>query len=212
MKNDISKKIDKNIQFLQRYFNFYNNNFTAESAIGRAKQLRDEIKDLSVKLVNVRNDTPYGGFEFTKYYIVGLITCLEWHARSRLCDILTYDPKNIKSDDIKQVAGANIIEQLLHENLTIAQLISASTLVSDIDKYTNIFDRIFIYLNFSDTAANVIKKGDNTVKNNFVILEKLFQDRHVLVHEINETQVGHRNLRDYLSFEGALSYAELGRV
>jgi hypothetical protein len=209
MKNENTKKIDKSIEFLQRYFKLSINTFNASSAIWRAEQLRNEISELSVKLADVKRDPPYWGFEFTSYYLVGLITCLEWHARSRFCDLLTYDPKNIKSDDLKQVIGANILEQLLHENLTIAQLISASTLVSDAEKYAYIFDRIFSYLGLTDKAANLIKKGDDTANNNFLILAQMFEARHSLVHEINETQVGHWNLRDYTSLENAQNYAKL---
>jgi hypothetical protein len=192
---------DKRFDFAERHTNGIFNTFTAASAIYRAKDLVAEATELKAWMDKFERLPSWRAPEFPSYYIVGLVTCLEWHARSRLYDLLQYDPANFTADDVKQAAAASNLEELLRRQITVAQLVAASTLVSDFPKYLVIFDRIFGYLGVTTNAADIVKAGSSDPGQPFVVFQALFERRHRLVHEINNTQVGHWNLRHPASLD-----------
>jgi hypothetical protein len=191
----------KRFEFTKRHINGIYNTFTATSAIQRAKNLVEEATELKAWIAKFERSPTWRAVEFPSYYIVGLVTCLEWHARSRLYDLLQYDPANFTADDVKQAAAASNLEELLQKQITVAQLVAASTLISDFRKYLGIFDRIFGYLGVTICAADIVKAGSSDPGQPFVVFDRLFERRHRLVHEIDITQVGHWNLRHPASLD-----------
>lgn len=191
--------IDRRFDFANRHFKGIFDTLNAGSAICRATQLVEEATALKALFVGYERPQPWRPIEFPSYYIVGLVTCLEWHARSRLYDLLQYDPANFAPDDVKQAAAGSNLEALLREHLTVAQLVAASTLVSDFRKYLGIFDRVLAYLGVPTSASAIAKAGPGDPGQAFLAFETLFGRRHRLVHEIDQTQVGHRNLRELVS-------------
>jgi len=192
---------DKRLVFAERYLKGIFDTFNAGSAIHRATQLVEEAKELKALVAGYQHPLNQRPVEFPSYYIVGLVTCLEWHARSRLYDLLRYDPTNVTADDIKQAAAGNNLDVLLREQLTVAQLVAASTLVSDFHKYLGIFNRLLVYLGASKNASEIAKAGPGDPGQAFIRFETLFLRRHCLVHEINHMQVGHWNLRRPVSLD-----------
>lgn len=191
----------KRFDFADRYTNGLINTFNAASAIHRAKNLVAEATELKAMVANFERPLFGQAVEFPTYYIVGLVTCLEWHARSRLYDLLQYDPANFTADDVKQAAAASNLEELLQKQVTVAQLVAASTLVSDFRKYLGIFDRIFGYLGVNTCLADIVNAGSIDPGQPFIVFNALFNRRHRLVHEIDVTQVGHWNQRDPASLD-----------
>lgn len=193
--------------FANRHFKGLFDTLNAASAISRAEQLLSDIKQMKSILAASPNLDAWHRLEFPNYYIVGLVTCLEWHSRSRLHDLLKYDPKNFSSDDVKSLSGSKL-ETLLQENFTVAQLVSASTLVSDFNKYIAIFDRILKYLKIKESVADIVKLDSKNPRRIFGQFEGLFVRRHLLVHEIDPTQIGSWGIRESLSLEEAEELAQ----
>ena len=131
--------------------------------------------------------------QFPGYYLVGFVTCLEWHARSRLADLLAHAPDRTTSDDLKAVTESGKLKEMVVSRLTVPELVGASTNVSKLRNYIAIFDRIFQAIIPSSGvchAADVIKIGDVPEEASaWVDLESIYETRHRLVHEISYEQV-----------------------
>jgi len=201
--------IDKRFDFANRHFKGIFDTLNAGTAIERAMQLAQEAAELKALFAGYERPQPWRPIEFPSYYIIGLVTCLEWHARSRLYDLLRYDSANFTADDLKHAAAGSNLEALLRKQLTVAQLVAASTLVSDFHKYLGIFDRILTYLGTATTASEVAKVGPGDPGQAFLAFETLFTRRHRLVHEIDQTQLGPWHLREPVSLDKA---EELGNA
>ncbi|MGO4569058.1 hypothetical protein AB4Z52_29425 [Rhizobium sp. 2YAF20] len=147
-------------------------------------------------------------FEFTAYYKVGFVTCLEWHAKSRLYDMFCYDPKTIKNDDLKQAISNEKLVSMVSEGLTIPHLLAGSNSISSRDSYIAAISRVFSTIGAQDGTLSQIlddKKDDAALGQ---VLEELYLGRNDLVHEIGIQTIGHPNVRDFDSFEAALSGGE----
>ena len=84
-------KMHHHVAFAMTYFRGAFRTFNAASALSRMEKLIEEAEDMAARL----RDHPLDGFPFTyhqfpSFYLVGFVTCLEWHARSRLADLLAY--------------------------------------------------------------------------------------------------------------------------
>lgn len=189
---------DKRFTFADRHFKGVFQTFNASAAIWRAEQLVEEAENMRNIIHDNEDKHSLRAIEFPSYYIVGLVTCLEWHARSRLHDLLSYDPINFTADDIKQAAAGSNLEQLLRENVTVAQFVATTTLVSDFKRYFAIFDRIFSYIRIKEKFSRITKR---IFEDSGSIFPELFERRHRLVHEIDHTQIGHWLLQDPISLE-----------
>ena len=72
--------------------------FNAYIALRRAEDLLEDVEHLALVYSAAEETADRGrisGFAITDYYVVGYVTCLEWHARSRLVDLLTCMPQLI---------------------------------------------------------------------------------------------------------------------
>src|SRR5262245_20411821 len=117
------------VQFAARYSGGIFDTLNAASALIRATELFDDIiafKDLVKE--GEEAGAFYGdrlvGYEIISYYAVGLATCLEWHARSRLVDSMIFDPNIIGPSDLKNIATL-ALSQMVAEGITVPQLLGA---------------------------------------------------------------------------------------
>jgi hypothetical protein len=125
------KKPERGIHYLvgfaSRYARSPFKTLTAGTALLRADALVRDARDL----LEVQALPRRARFEITSYYAVGLVTCLEWHGRSRLVDLMTFLPSCIEANDVKNVASL-AISQMVSEGATIPQLLGAATNVSQL--------------------------------------------------------------------------------
>lgn len=209
----MSKKVPNYaVSFAQRYSDPVGNWLSAFSAYTRLKMLVEDVNKLDENLRNaVPEDarwSPWNGADIVSYYSVGYVTCLEWHARSRLVDLLTFVPTSVKNDDIKQIRDSIVID-MLTENVTVAQIVGASTNISSFSAYINVFARVFTGLGVSMDPIRAIKSinpktGEPWIDGTLLDdLENLFKYRNDLVHEISSANIGHPNIRDDWSLEEA---------
>lgn len=141
------------------------------------------------------------------YYIVGFVTCLEWHARSRQADLLTFMPEliqprmmsSIKIDSISQIHAARV---------TLADIIGASTKISTLEEYKDVFDQIWAALKITSPLGSILKESAK-LGGQDQSLYKLFGRRHALVHEIGIQQVGSYVLNDIWTFEQAVDHGRM---
>jgi hypothetical protein len=134
------------VEFASRYAGARFKTLNAGSALWRAESLVHDAAAL-IELKNnaeakeIRFGHRVGTYEVISYFAVGLVTCLEWHARSRLVDIMLFRPSCIESSDLKNIATL-ALSQMVAEGATIPHLLGAATNVSRIQEYLLIFRRV----------------------------------------------------------------------
>jgi len=199
------------VQFAVRHALARLKTFDAYSALWRAENLVDDaerLRELKKHVEGTQFD--FGSYRSTyeifSYFAVGLVTCLEWHARSRLVDLLTFKPSCIEKKDFDQIKN-DALSQMMAYNVTVAHLIGANKSISNIRDYVSVFDRLFDAL---EVAVNIerelrdIKVDETPEINLYADLDRLFKDRNHLVHEIDISLVGPYTIRDPMSLDEAV--------
>lgn len=139
---------------------------------------------------------------------------LEWHARSRLIDLFRYKPSAVKVDDLRGQVTDKVLAQLMSKNASVASLIGATISVGSFPKYMAIIRRVFVDLSIPIGPYEWLKSDAEpglpwVTASQFEELERLFEFRNTLVHEMNLNVVGHPNIRDSWSPDTALAAGEL---
>ena len=104
------------------------------SALWRAEALVLDAKEmLELKKAGEDKGIHFGSrrstYEIISYFAVGFVTCLEWHARSRLIDLMLYKPSCITATDLDGIAKV-ALSQMVAERVTVPHLLGAATTVS----------------------------------------------------------------------------------
>src|SRR5262245_40537256 len=100
------KPTNPHIDFANRYAKTACSTLDAFTALWRLDVLLEDLQEMRALLkteeaIVDRKRRPWFGFEIISYYAIGFVTCLEWHARSRLVDLFAFRPSSIRSDDLK---------------------------------------------------------------------------------------------------------------
>jgi hypothetical protein len=200
-------------------------NFNVGTAIGRLTSLADDAAKIGKDLKAAEHliepsSNPYqhaGDYDIFSYYSVGIVTCLEWHARSRLTDLFTYDPSCLTSDDLKPMANASLMSQMIVNNISAAQLVAGMTNISTAPKYLSVFSRIYAVLGITDVAEQIVHRElsvlplqqGSEIQSGMERLNELFAYRNDLVHEIGFGVVGGYMLRNALTSDTAHNWCQL---
>lgn len=172
--------------------------YNAWSALRRVEGLLHDAEELEDLLAAERQDEDaplrsWYGFEIVSYYLVGLVTALEWHVRTRLADLYTYRPDAIDKKALDGKISPDTLSQMIRADVTIPHLLSASTTVSSAGDYFSALQQIFDTLGIRQSATALVPVrepmtsvfGDPiTEPSAFQTLDDLFTARHALVHEI----------------------------
>lgn len=193
------------VQFAARYGSPTADYLNAMTAIARLDELLDDVKALKDQFdIVMPEDTrwcPWVGAEVVSYYSVGFVTCLEWHARARLVDLLTFFPSAAKSEDLK-VLRDKVILEMLATNVTVASIVGAATNISSFEDYMGVFSRLFSTVDPDLDAFKAIKAerpgtgGPWIQAGEIDDLKELYRFRNSLTHEIGIHRIGHWNVRD----------------
>ncbi|MCK1672723.1 hypothetical protein [Bradyrhizobium sp. 150] len=204
------------VDFASRYAKQSIKTFTPTSARWRALIFESEIDDLitlakEADKQEIRFGSVYSSYEIITYYSVGLVTCLEWHARCRLVHLMEYRPGSIQTGDIKGIADL-AISQMAANGIAVSHLLGTATKVSSIQEYVKVFQRLFddlsIPVNVERTLRMKMVKNEGDVDVPlYERLEEMYQVRHALVHEISFSNVGPYAVRDVWSLENARLHA-----
>ncbi len=206
------------VSFAARYASPVGGYLSAHSALVRLKELLRDAERMSGYLDVVdppdQRRAPWFGAEIIAYYSVGYVTCLEWHARSRLIDLLSFNPKSLKSDDVKSLKDSAVID-MVAANVTVAAVIGAGTNVSSFQTYMAIFDRVLEGAGVARGSYDAIKDHPYFNSEPWVAgaeigdLERLFEFRNKLVHEISPDTLGHPIARVTWSPGDAIRFGKL---
>ena len=175
-------------------------------AFARAEDLLRDAYDLSAILeANSPEDRrwyPWFGAEIVSYYAIGYVTCLEWHAKSRLVDLLNFQPSSLRVTDVQKTITDKLIVQMVSKQASVTQLVGAALKVGNLETYFSVVGRVFRelgipcsvteWLTGSSPDANVCWLKNEQLAN----LSRLFEFRHMLVHELGIATMGHPNVRD----------------
>lgn len=204
------------VQFATRYGGDTSDYLNAWITLYRLESLAEDAARLNEIFEHEdppeRRWAPYFGAEIVSYYAVALVTCLEWHARSRIKDTFSYRPESLRPEDLKGQVGEKVIAQLLARGASVAHLIAAGTTVGTLGKYLAILDRVFDALRAPIGArGSLVADGKDPPlqDGDLASLEQLFSYRHDLVHEIGVGVVGHPNIRDSWGPEEAVRMTQL---
>ena len=117
----MSSQQHPHVTFSVRYRESFLPTLNAITALQRADELADEVDEL-ISLEKIADNDPNSErrpkrLELISYVAVGLVTCLEWHARSRFIDLLAHYPEEI-SESVRrtewQIGGEQL--QLLRQS------------------------------------------------------------------------------------------------
>ena len=208
------------IEFASRYARSPFKTLTAGAALWRAEELAWDAQALlelrtAAEEKDIRFGNRAGTYEIISYYAAGLVTCLEWHARSRLVDLMLFQPSSIEANDVKKITSL-AISQMVSEGATIPHLLGAATNVSQLNEYLKIFTRIFERLDIRADIERELRGVHADIDTHrtdddaslFGVLDRLFAIRNHLVHEIDQSIIGRFSIRDIWSAQESLQYAE----
>lgn len=149
-----------------------------------------------------RRWAPWVGAEAISFYAVGYVTCLEWHAKSRLVDLLNFKPPAIRVTDVQKTITDKLVVQMVAKQASVTQLVGAALKIGSLDVYFSVIGRVFDELGVPcgvrdwltgeapEATACWIRAED------FRHLCHLFDFRHGLVHELGIRTMGHPNVRE----------------
>lgn len=196
----------KYIEFARRHADPIMQTLNPQSVLQRIEELIDQINQIKI-VVELQDGVHFHKWNILNYYIVAATTCLEWHARGRLVDFVSSMPEKIESSDFANLKNSAL--NIARNTKTTAQLIGAIKSISSEKEYISVFDRIFLAIKSDSTAWDLIR--DFVIFNGSNNLERLFEDRHALVHEIGIREIGPFLLRDPFDFDDAISVLEMVR-
>jgi hypothetical protein len=206
------------VDFAARYAGTRFQTLNVSSALWRAEALvLDAEEMLEVKKAAEGKEIRFGSrlstYEIVSYFAVGFVTCLEWHARSRLIDLMVYKPSCITTSDLEGIARL-ALSQMMAERVTVPHLIGAATHVSKVTEYIAVFTRIFDALDIKVHVERELRNVQSDIelyredgdKSLHSVIEHLFEYRNQLVHEIDLSVIGHFSLRDMWDLDRAIVY------
>jgi hypothetical protein len=144
----IPDKIETNLEFLTRVAGEFDGTLNAAAAIERVQVLIGDAQRVAAAFAVTPPQDVYGGWrpiavDIVSYYAVGLVTCLEWHVRSRLADLFAFAPKSITDKDLEKDGGPKVLAKLIGANASIPQYLAATRNYSTSEAYLGTFVRIF---------------------------------------------------------------------
>lgn len=201
------------IDFAKRQITSELSTFNTISALHRLDLLIEDAKELDEILSPLLEKRLAPAFhEFVVYYQVGFVTCLEWHAKSRLFDLLHYYPSLIAPDEIRSSMTNPKILDMATEKLTVPHIIAGSGNVSTLVQYTAIFSRILKSLGSDIGTSQIFGQSTQLGKSTYQLLEELYESRNLLVHEISLNDIGHRNIREFKDLKEIVAIGEALRA
>lgn len=210
-------KQNKLIGFAEKYERNPWSTLDAHSALIRLEDMQNEIETLQKTICEVTDSPTYNSsqYEIFSYYAVSFVTCLEWHARSRIVDVFSYFPDCIEKTDLDNRIPQKLFAEAIKSNLTLPYLLGATYQIGSLDDYLNAFRRVADGLQLTLDPYELLKVSLRDQKNeeldNFMELKRLFEFRHELVHEISLANIGGITVKDGLSLEDAGNFAKLTR-
>lgn len=201
------------IAFATRYaLGVARGNFNVATALDRLRVLSDDIGkvDAAVGMAREREEQEDGDFhrfseiEAFSFYAVGIVTCLEWHARSRLTDLFTFVPSSIEPDDLKPLANARMMAQMVENDVSAAQLLGGLTNVASAEKYLGVIKRVYEALGIPASPHEIVNEKVEHPKlfdigSGMETLSRIFEFRNAFVHEIGLDVRGSYSMRDGLT-------------
>lgn len=215
-------EVHHGIQFANRYaLGIAQGNFNAATALSRLNVLASDIEQVNAAIeIAKKHDEESDGnwhlfreIEAFSFYAVGIVTCLEWHARSRLTDLFSFMPSAIAQDDLKPLANARMMAQMVEHNVSAAQLLGGMTNVASADRYLAIMKRLFENLAIPEKVHDLVNQkseapglfGDEG-RGGIERLQRIFEFRNAFVHEIGIEISGSYMMRDTLGPGQALEW------
>lgn len=189
----------RHVAFAERFASGSFSEFNAFTALKRARLLLREARQIAeiFELEEEREDPAVWsrhGLEVVPYTLVGFVTCLEWHARSRLTDLYSYRPDSIDPKVLERKVPGRILSQMIRANVSVPQFLGASITIGSPGEYLAVFEDLFRALEINRKPADVIAPrgvvqiglfGDPIREpSTWEQLDTLFTTRHVLVHEL----------------------------
>ena len=210
------------IVFASRYaLGIAQGNFNAATALSRLRVLANDIEHIDAAIEIAKRDAKENdgdwnylrNVEAFSFYAVGIVTCLEWHARSRLTDLFSFMPSAIGQDDLKPLANARMMAQMVENNVSAAQLLGGMTTVASSDRYLSIMNRVLGHLAIPDSVYDLINaKAEpyglfgSEVRGGIERLQRIFEFRNAFVHEIGIEVSGSYLMRETLVPSQALEW------
>lgn len=209
-------KIETNLQFLTRVAGEFDGTLNAATAIERVQVLIGDAQRVAAAFRVTPPEDVYGGWrpiavDIVSYYAVGLVTCLEWHVRSRLTDLFAFAPESITDKDLGKDTGAPVLAKLVGTHASIPQYLAATRNYSTSQAYLSAFVRIFNFLGLKPDPNEIVHNLPPFADplddmNGRQRLDALYDERNMLVHEINSANVGHPVGHNPWTSETAVNY------
>ncbi len=217
-----NEDVHHGIEFANRYaLGTAQGNFNAATALGRLEALANDVErvDAALEIAKSHEEEHDVDWSFSpeieafSFYAVGIVTCLEWHARSRLTDLFSFMPGAISQDDLKPLANARMMAQMVENEVSAAQLLGGMTTVASAERYMSIMNRLFEQLSIPVKVHDLINAKseqlglfDTRSRKGIERLQRIFDFRNAFVHEIGIEISGSYVMRDILGASQALEW------
>jgi hypothetical protein len=195
-----------------------NSYLDAHVAISRCEQLLDDLDTLEAVAFDAdpaKHHLPFFHFEIVSYYAVAFVTCLEWHARSRLVDSTAFSPGLITAESF-QAISKQTLAAMMRENVTVHHVMGALLKISDLDEYSEVLKtKVLVPLGCHLDPRKMLETvsdeeraavGFDKDENLLTLVTDLYWFRHHLVHEISILTAGPYTIRETISIGQARKF------
>jgi len=209
------------VEFAKRHKGDWEASLSAHYALERARRLLEDAKLLKpiADQKDFDREVPFAdreGFEIIDYYVVGLVSCLEWHVKARLRDLLNFFPDRLDQNDVKDTTIAKAVVEAIANGLSVVDLVIASKRITSADAYAAHIGRVLTAIGVDRTAWDIVRtsntpqiKYHDVKRTNEQIFRELFETRHWLVHEIDGSLVGHPLRRRTIQIDESIQWCQL---
>ncbi|MFT4078068.1 hypothetical protein [Rhodomicrobium sp.] len=215
VRDDLRRRLDE----IKRISDEVHGTLNAISVISRMEDALEDISRLEELSTKYKpHEWARSPFSIISYYSVIYVTCLEWHARSRLADLFEYQPSSLADDDLKKGLGTEKIVGLITNKAAIPHFVAFSRNISNAGSYLETFARIFSALSIPNDPRKIIanirprKLADLTFSeataSGVDYLTGIYDFRNELVHQIDISQIGPTALRYDWDCTNARAYGE----
>lgn len=195
-RDPVKTKVDGREEYAKRHAGGVVDTHNAISALSRIDDIIEQSK-------SIEHDTDppvapgYIKETLVDYYVVALCTAMEWHARTRLVDMLIAYPDAIIQSDVDNALKVTEVIRLAKRQVSIPHALGSRINISTEDSYFHVFKRLFSALGLKEDPVAICSKfifrgGRNR-------LGEMFSMRHRLVHEISLSEIGPFHMRGVFS-------------
>lgn len=199
---------DRRIAFLESHRRSPYTTFNASYALLRLDHLNHVLKNELPLERQIDIDDEL--FFLRPYYLVGICTCFEWHARSRCRDFVEYFPDRLDVADkfLPKDLSVKVIIDGIKQGSTIGELFAASIRINSVEEYLGAMEFNFGLAGLGKEFSAVFNRWKDSRASELKDFFEIFVWRHSIVHEMPLALFENRRIGPLIYIEDVRSFAK----